>query len=149
VHRDRGDSNKLPVALPGRSPGRQMTKKRRGHYCRICGSRKPNEAFSGKGHRTHVCKACSRMSQEEREAIEHEEEIFGYLRQSHISDKNVSRLRHLTESSSAKIAELATVALEVAEVTPYKKKRLKVLARERRDLLHKLDDTGLIMAHYW
>ena len=126
-----------------------MTKTRRGHYCQICASRKPNEAFSGKGHRTHVCKACSRMPKDEREAIEHEEEIFNYLHQSHISDKNVSRLRHLAESSNARIAELAGIVLEVAEVKPYKKRRLKVLARQRRDLLHKLDETGLIMAHHW
>ncbi len=47
-----------------------MNRKCRGHCCRICGSRKPNEAFSGKGHRDHICKACSRMPKEEREAIE-------------------------------------------------------------------------------
>jgi len=37
----------------------------------------------------------------------------------------------------------------VALVKPYKKWRLKVLARERRDLLAKLDETGLIMAHHF
>ena len=126
-----------------------MQKKRRGHYCRICGSCKPNEAFSGKGHRTHVCKACSRMPKAERKAIEHEDEIFNYLHKSHISDKNVSRLRRLAESPNRKIAELAGIVLEVAEVKSHKKRRLKVLARERRDLLHKLDETGLIMAHHW
>ncbi len=126
-----------------------MTKKRRGHHCRICGSRKPNEAFSGKGHRDHVCKACSQMPKEEREAIEQEEELFGYLQQSHISAKNVSRLRHLAESPNVKIAELAGIVLEVAEATPHKKRRLKVLARERRDLLQKLDQNGLIKAHHW
>lgn len=89
------------------------------------------------------------MPKEEREATEHEEEIFNYLRQAHISDKNVSRLRQLTESPNTRIAELARIVLEVAEVKPYKKRRLKVLARERRDLLRKLDETGLIMAHHW
>jgi hypothetical protein len=126
-----------------------MRKKRRGHYCGICGSRKPNEAFSGKGHRIHVCKACSQVPKEEREAIEHEEEIFNYLRQSHISDRNVSRLKSLAKSSNPRIAELAGIVLEVADVKPYKKRRLKVLARKRRDLLEKLDETGLIMAHHW
>lgn len=89
------------------------------------------------------------MPKEERQAVQHEGEIFDYLRQSHISDKNVSRLRQLAKSSNARTAKLAEIVLEVAEVKPHKKRRLKVLARDRRDLLHKLDETGLIMAHHW
>ena len=122
-------------------------KKHRGHYCRICGSIRPNEAFSGKGHRTHVCKKCARLPEEEREEIECKDEIFNYLRQSHISDRNVSRLRKLAISSNEQIAELAGIVLEIAEVVPHKKRRLKELARRRRDLLHKLEETGLILAH--
>lgn len=123
-------------------------KKRRGHYCRICGNRRPNEAFSGKGHRIHVCKKCARLPKEKREEIEQKDEIFNYLRQSHISEKNVSRLKNLAVSPNEGIAELAEIVLEVAEVRPYKKRRLKELARKRRDLLHKLDKTGLILAHH-
>jgi hypothetical protein len=37
--------------------------------------------------------------------------------------------------------------LEVAEIKPYKKRRLKEIARKRQDLLQKLDETGLILAH--
>jgi len=33
-----------------------------GHFCKVCGMRKSNESFSGKGHATHICKACSRLS---------------------------------------------------------------------------------------
>jgi ribosome-binding protein aMBF1 (putative translation factor) len=124
-------------------------KKRRGHYCRICGSLRPNEAFSGKGHRIHVCKKCARLPKEKQEEIEYEDEIINYLRQSHISDKNVSRLRKLAVSPNGRIAELAGIVLEVAEIKPYKKRRLKELAMKRRDLLHKLEETGLILAHEW
>jgi hypothetical protein len=35
-------------------------KKPRGHYCRICGQRKANEKFSGRGHAAHICKACAK-----------------------------------------------------------------------------------------
>ena len=122
-------------------------KKRHGHFCRICHSRKSNEAFSGKGHRIHVCKKCARLPKEKREEIECKDEIFNYLRQSHISDKNVSRLRKLARSPNEQIAELSGIVLEVAEIKPYKKKRLKEIARKRRDLLDKLDQTGLILAH--
>lgn len=124
-------------------------KKGRGHYCRICGRRRPNEAFSGRGHRMHVCKKCAQMPRSQREAIERKEELFGYLRQSRISEKNMQRLVSLAASENPEIAELAVVVLEVAKVRPYKRRRLKVLARERRDLLKKLDETGLILAHHW
>jgi hypothetical protein len=50
--------------------------KYRGHFCRIGGSLRPNEAFSGKGHRTHVCKKCADLPKEEREEIECRDEIF-------------------------------------------------------------------------
>jgi len=77
-----------------------------------------------------------------------EREIFGYLKQSHISNKNVKRLKLLVKSESENIAKLANIVLEVADVKPYKKRRLKVFARERRDLLEKLEETGLIFAHH-
>lgn len=118
-----------------------------GHYCRICGRARPNEAFSGKGHRTQVCKQCARMPKEKRDAIEEQEEIFGFLKQSHISEKNVARLKTLAASANSQTAELAGIVLEVAWVKPYKRRRLKVLARERKDLLQKLRETGLIFAH--
>ena len=124
-------------------------KKHSGHYCRICGRLRPNEAFSGKGHRTHVCKKCAHLPKEKREEIEYKDEIFNYLRQSHISDRNMSRLRKLAASPNECIAELAGIVLEVAEIKPYKEKRLNELARHRRDLLQKLEDTGLILAHGW
>jgi len=89
------------------------------------------------------------MPKEKREAIEQKDEIFGFLKQSHISDKNVSRLKTLSGSPNPRIAELAGIVLEVALVKPHKKRRLKVLARERRDLLARLDETGQIMAHHF
>lgn len=46
-----------------------------GHYCRICGRERPNEKFSGKGHRAHVCRDCYRLPKEEFERIEVGEEL--------------------------------------------------------------------------
>ena len=88
------------------------------------------------------------MPKEEREAIEQQDEIFGLLAQSHISSKNVSRLRELASSKNGKISELADIVLEVAQVSPHKRRRLKVLTRKRKDLLTKLDQTGLVFAHH-
>ena len=120
-----------------------------GHYCRICGRVQPNEKFSGKGHKIHICKECSRMPKEKREIIEQEIEIYNYLKQSHISKKNIDKLKTLASTNNSRISELAKIVLEVAEIKPYKKRRLKVLARERRDLLYKLEETGIIHAHHY
>ena len=120
-----------------------------GHWCRICGANKPNERFSGKGHKNHICKQCASKPKDEIDEIDQKEEIFGYLKQSHISTKNIGRLRNLSASTNADIAKLACIVLEVAKVKPYKKRRLKVLARERRDLLEQLKETDLIYAHHY
>lgn len=40
--------------------------KQHGHYCKVCGEYKANEKFSGKGHAAHICKACAKLSPEER-----------------------------------------------------------------------------------
>ena len=88
------------------------------------------------------------MPKSNRDAIEQEEEIFNYLKQSHISATNTARLRTLAASDDPRLAELAAVLIEVAEVKPFKRRRLQVLARERRDLLDALERTGLIAAHH-
>lgn len=36
-----------------------------GHFCWVCGRRRPNERFSGKGHSAHVCRDCARLGPEE------------------------------------------------------------------------------------
>lgn len=120
-----------------------------GHYCRICGCRRPNEKFSGRGHRTHVCKECSRLPQDEREATELAEELLGYLKQSRISPKNIKRLGQLAKSANAEISEHARLVLEIAQVMPTKRRRLKFLAREHPELLGRLKETGLIYAHHF
>jgi hypothetical protein len=118
----------------------------RGHFCRICGRRRPNERFSGKGHRIHVCSDCSRLPKETRTAIEAGEEIHGFLfGQSHISARNLERLRALCGSDDAKIAGMAAAVHAVALVAPFKRKRFRVLARSHRHLIHELAAAGLIV----
>jgi hypothetical protein len=123
--------------------------KRKGHFCHVCGRHRPNEAFSGGGHRRHVCKECSRMPKEEREAIEQADEIFGFLTQSHISKKNLARLRILYESDNPRTTELADIVLQVALVKPYKKKRMSFLAQKHPELLSRMEETGLAIAGHW
>ena len=116
-----------------------------GHYCRICGRYRPNEQFTGKGHREHVCKKCSHLPVEKRQAIEQKDEIAGYLTQSNISKKNLARLKKLAKSSDEEISRWAALVLAIGKVHPRKRKRLKYLARERKDLMAQLEETGLIL----
>jgi tRNA splicing ligase len=37
-----------------------LSKKKRGHFCKGCGDFLPNEKFSGKGHREHLCNECKK-----------------------------------------------------------------------------------------
>jgi hypothetical protein len=119
-----------------------------GHYCRICGHELPNERFSGKGHKIHICKLCKAMPKNERQATEHKDDIFGFLKQSHISQRNVARLEQMANSDNPQVATLAAIVLDVARVKPYKTRRLKFLAQKHPDLLGRLRDTGLILAHH-
>ena len=120
-----------------------------GHYCRICGRQRPNEQFSGKGHKIHVSKRCQAKPKNERRAVEDQDDIFRFLKQSHISEKNVIRLRQMAKSDNPQVASLAEIVLEVARLKPYKTRRLKFLGQKHPELLRKLEDTGLIFAHTW
>jgi len=114
------------------------------YYCRICDRYRPNEQFTRKGHREHVCKKCSQLPAEKRRVIEQKEEIAGFLAQSNISKKNLTRLKILAKSSDDEISQWATLVLVIGKVHPRKRKRLKYLARERKDLIAQLEKTGLI-----
>jgi len=118
-----------------------------GHYCRICGRERPNEQFSGKGHRIHVCKRCNAKPKSERQFIEDKEDLFAFMHQSHISERNVARLEQLAKSENPQVASLAAIVLKVARVKPYKTRRLKFLAKMHPELLRSLEDTGLVLAH--
>ncbi len=115
-----------------------------GHYCRICETVRANEAFSGEGRRGQVCRRCMPLAAE----FDADEEVRNFLRQSHISTKNIARLRQIAASADSRRAEWAAVILEIALVTPYRRRRLKRLARQHRDLLAKLVRCGLMDDDY-
>ena len=106
-----------------------------GHYCRICGRSRPNEQFSGPVHRIHVCLKCQRIPREKRGRSERFDELLGFLHQSMISAKNITRLAALTGHEDHQVAELAALILEIARVLPGKRNRWLKLARHHRPLL--------------
>ena len=49
----------------------EMSKKKMpGQSCKICGERKANEKFSGKGHAAHICKECAALPQEKKNELQ-------------------------------------------------------------------------------
>ena len=116
-----------------------------GRFCILCSCIRPNEAFGGKGERARICRKCRRMPREKRDAVLHEREILGFLDQSHISPRNLARLRVLGRSENTRIANLAHLVLDVGAATPYRRRRIRTLARERRDILKQMEEVGLIM----
>ena len=72
-----------------------MTKKKKykGHYCKVCGSIKANEQFTGKGHASHICKKCSEKTgaqQAEEIAINR---IYKLVKYSNLSKQNRKMLQ--------------------------------------------------------
>lgn len=108
-----------------------------GRFCHVCQRVRANERFSGKGHRTCVCKDCARLPRAVREKIDLLEELGGMLHQSHISPKNQTRLQSLIAHPDSEIARAATVLLELARKNPYRRRRLVRLRRER-EFVHRL-----------
>jgi hypothetical protein len=96
------------------------------------------------------------MPKEQRRVIEAEEEIFGFMAQTHISDRNVSRLRSLAASPNQQISQLATPMLDIIVSAPQKSRKkgrkTTVLTMSMRDeissqwhdagVLHEDEETG-------
>ena len=119
-----------------------------GNWCKICGKNLPHERFSGKGHKSHICKRCAAKPINDKKSKQHIsnknnviEEIANFLIQQNISDKNMQRLEYIISSTSnQQISDIAKVVLEVAKVHPRKKKRLSFLQRERKDIIERFEE---------
>jgi hypothetical protein len=110
------------------------------HYCRICDRGRPNEKFTGRGHRDHICKDCQRLPRSEREQIEHMGELSGFLEQSNISAKNIARLEILSHNKDNEVKRLAALVLDIARVKPHKRRRWKFLAQNHPVLFARLKE---------
>jgi succinate dehydrogenase flavin-adding protein (antitoxin of CptAB toxin-antitoxin module) len=91
-----------------------------------------------------MSKDCKKLPHAARRHIEEVDEILGLLTQSHISRKNLERLTILIASSDEEVANLAKVVSEIGEIRPYKRRRLKVLANEHKDLFARLEELELL-----
>ncbi|MDQ8196232.1 hypothetical protein QEH59_17490 [Coraliomargarita sp. SDUM461004] len=115
-----------------------------GHFCYFCGELKSNEAFSGKGHRRHLCRACNSIPAAEREESELWGRLHDLMDQSNISKKNIVWLKSLLEHSNQLIRAHAQLILHVAEVAPFRKKRYQRISVFSTKLLERCIDAGLL-----
>lgn len=88
------------------------------------------------------------MSRAERDVFEREDEIIGFMRQTHISKKKVARLNTLLSSPDAHTCSLASNVLRVAAVKPHKRRRLEPLRENHPALLRDLVGVGLVPGDY-
>ncbi len=115
-----------------------------GHYCWMCGRYPPNERFSGRGHRNHVCRDCNRLPKNQKLEITTLSEIEGFLDQSHISRKNLRRLQVLSSMDNAKVQKLAAITLDIAHFALFKRKRVSLIKRQRPELWRAMVEQGLV-----
>ncbi len=117
--------------------------KPRGHWCSVCGGVKPNEAFSGRGHRDHICKKCQKMPKAKRQEILDRDFIWSVMEQSNISKGNIGNLERIAATYGGELGERGAALVEMAKVKPHKRKRIKWLRETRRPLFLELVRLGL------
>src|SRR3989442_3400182 len=72
------------------------------------------------------------------------EEMYHFVfHQSHISEKNMDRLRVLLDDSDEGVRNMAYVLIRVAEIRPHRRKRLKYLVKVDRTLAKEFVDVFL------
>lgn len=94
-------------------------KKQYGHYCKICGERKANEKFSGKGHTKHICKECSSLPQEKQNELQHINQIDRIAGKYPRSRQDWEFLEKISKNKKyPEAAELAQMVLGMSQSQP-------------------------------
>lgn len=113
------------------------------HYCWMCDCSRPNEAYSGRGHRDHVCRECQRLPAEEKSRFGALRTMDDMLEESRISEKNVGYLTSLLASPSSDVVERAKIMLQIARLKPGKRKRYRHL-RQHEELWSSMVRLGMV-----
>ena len=83
----------------------------KGHYCRICGERKANEKFSGRGHATHICKSCASKSPAQKSEDMTINKLHGMMFR-YLSETEIKWLKNRRNDSRPEVQELARQVFE-------------------------------------
>jgi len=115
-----------------------------GHWCWICGRVLPNERFSGKGHSRHICKECSKLPHQEIQKKRDTKFLYRLFKQNRISEKNIKMLETMCKKYTGELQKQAEAVLQLAQIRPYKKKRLGYIYHNHRELFDQLVNLRLI-----
>lgn len=88
---------------------KKHNQKPQGHYCKVCGTYKANEKFSGKGHAAHICKSCMKLPPAERSEQMTLGKIEGMAFR-HLSEGEIKWLRGKMNDQRPEVREAATEA---------------------------------------
>lgn len=119
-----------------------------GHYCWMCERLRPNERFSGGGHKRHLCKDCQKLPANMRLVKQATRDLWGYLRQRNISPGNMRRLQTILSTPALQeLFPLARVILQIAEVKPHRRKRLSFIMWNHPDLWKEMIAVGIVESY--
>lgn len=113
--------------------------KKQGHYCKVCGTYRSNESFSGKGHSAHICKKCAALSPAERSKEMTLTRLMNLPYR--LSAEQKAWLKGLQKNDCHEIAETAKAVY--AEYFPYAERN------ERKKQLHIKEMTFHIQDELW
>jgi hypothetical protein len=81
-----------------------------GHWCWCCGRHRPNERFSGRGHRRHLCKDCSKLGKQE---LAYRQAVIDIDR---LAPKNLAGIERIaTTHPDARVQKYARECVELIE----------------------------------
>ena len=92
----------------------------------------------------HICKKCASMPKEKRLFVEAQAHVYTFLSQTHISDRNVSKLRQLAASKNLQVAQLANPMLETVLAAPRKRQRVILTMRMRDEISVRWAEAGIL-----
>ncbi len=90
-----------------------------------------------------TCRSCRQLPKEELQWILATDEVYGFLNQSNISPGNISRLHDLAAINHPPLQTLRSIVLEIATVTPRKRRRWKILPDKYPDLFQRIVESEL------
>lgn len=129
--------------------GKKNKGRHRGRYCLVCGCRRPNEAFGGRGL---SAKACKRCRQKGKDVVRHAldaEYFYRLLEQRNVSDKNRAFLARVAQEPRHPLAASARFGLRVVTVAPHRCFRQRTLSRQAPELVLVAAEEGWIEEDAW
>jgi hypothetical protein len=111
----------------------------------MCGCMRPNEAFSGRNHRRHLCRACARQPRAERDRSQKLRNLWEMLlRQSNISERNIAAAAGWANDPEPEVGLLARLVVDIGRVHPRRRRRHGHIRQHDPALFQRMIAAGLV-----